>query len=266
MAHLFKLSFLLPGVLSAGLQAAPLNTEETPVVPRDYIAVYQVLRNNKNVAEVTISLTHQDKLWTLHGFTHDMRGLAKVLRIKGSQTAIGKWENGRFLPDEFKLSFSLLGYKTGWNAHYDWSSGIVTTNAKTGETQLPLEGSAFDPFSLSLNIRSLLAQNQTGMTVNVIDEDKIENHVYQAVPDGLFDSALGCLRTTRLSRIRENSKRTSEAWYANDHDYIPVQMQHSKKKGNKLELKIISLEVGGQKVEPTDPCAIDDRENIIAAR
>ena len=266
MAHLFKLSFLLPGVLSAGLQAAPLNTEETPVVPRDYIAVYQVLRNNKDVAEVTISLTHQDKLWTLHGFTHDMRGLAKVLRIKGSQTAIGKWENGRFLPDEFKLSFSLLGYKTGWNAHYDWSSGIVTTNAKTGETQLPLEGSAFDPFSLSLNIRSLLAQNQTGMTVNVIDEDKIENHVYQAVPDGLFDSALGCLRTTRLSRIRENSKRTSEAWYANDHDYIPVQMQHSKKKGNKLELKIISLEVGGQKVEPTDPCAIDDRENIIAAR
>jgi len=265
MTRFFKLSFLLLGIASAPLQAAPSNTEESPVIPRDYIAVYQVLRNNKDVAEVTISLTHQDKLWTLHGFTHDMHGLAKALHVKGSQTAIGKWEDGRFLPDEYKFSFSLLGYKTGWKAHYDWSSGIVTTRAKSGETQLPLEGSAFDPFSLSLNIRSLLAQNRTGMTVNVIDEDKIENHRYQAAADDSFDSALGCLHTTRLSRIRDNSKRTSEAWYANDHDYIPVQMQHSKKKGNKLELKIISLEVDGRKVEPTAPCATNDRENIIAA-
>jgi hypothetical protein len=79
--------------------------------------------------------------------------------------------------------------------------------------------------------------------------------VYSADPDALFNSALGCLRATRVRRVRENSKRTSMVWYANDHNYVPVLMHHSKKKGNKLELQIISLNVDGQKIQPTAPCA-----------
>ena len=137
----------------------------------------------------------------------------------------------------------------------------MTTNIKSKETELPLDGNALDPFSLSLNIRPLLAGNHAGMTANVIDEDIIENHEFQATTNEMFDSALGCLHTTRLSRIRKNSKRTSLAWYANDYDFIPVRMLHSKKKGNKLEMKIVSLEIGGRTIEPAVPCDTDIRLN-----
>ncbi len=255
MAHLFKPGLLILFSLSPVLQADYPGSFAPVVSPHDYTAVYQVLRNEKDVGEVTISLAHQDDVWTLHGYIHDMRGLAKVLNIKGSQTSTGRWKDGRFLPDDYKVRFSLIGYKTGWNAEFDWSTGVVTTTGKDGETQLSLTDGAMDPFSLSLNIRSLLVENQTQMTLEVIDKDIVDREVYSADPDALFNSALGCLRATRVRRVRENSKRTSMVWYANDHNYVPVLMHHSKKKGNKLELQIISLNVDGQKIQPTAPCA-----------
>ena len=78
--------------------------------------------------------------------------------------------------------------------------------------------------------------------------------MYQADREEPVDTALGCLETTRVRRIRENSKRTSMVWYANDHNYVPVLMQHSKKKGNDFRLKIISLDVNGLPVQPVSSC------------
>ena len=111
MNHLFKHGLLSLCVLPAILHADPLNTGDPSVYPRAYKAVYQVLRNYKDVARVTVGLSHQHKLWTLHGYTHDTRGMAKFLRIKGAQTTTGTWGNGRFIPDEYEQSFSLIGYK-----------------------------------------------------------------------------------------------------------------------------------------------------------
>lgn len=254
MAHLFRSIVLVLFALSTALQADHADLTGSVVSPHEYSAVYQVRRNDKDVGKVTIGLTHQDDVWSLHGFTHDMRGLAKVLKIKGSQTSTGKWVDGKFQPDDFRIDFSLIGYKTGWNADFDWSSGIVKTTTKDGETQLSLTNGATDPFSLSLNIRSLLTEHETQMALNVIDEDVIDSEVYAAETDESFDSALGCLQTMLVRRIRENKKRSSLVWYASDYDFVPVKMHHSKKKGNKLELQISSLIFNGQEVAPVTSC------------
>ena len=92
------------------------------------------------------------------------------------------------------------------------------------------------------------------MLVNVIDEDEIKNHVYEADHDEPIDSALGCLKTTLVKRIRENSKRTSQVWYANDHDFVPVLMQHFKKNHKGMRLEIKSLEVAGEPVQAAERC------------
>jgi hypothetical protein len=258
MVHFSNFSVLFLCTILSAIPAASLEASETLAIPPDYTAIYQVLRNNKNIAEVTIRLSHQDDIWTLHGFTHDMQGLADFLNIKGAQTTTGTWHDGRFIPEDYKFSFSLIGYKTDWHAAFDWSSGFVTTYGKAGDTQLPLADNAVDPFSLSLNIRSQLAKNQTQMTVKIVDEDELDHQVYEADREEPVDTALGCLKTTRVRRIRENSKRTSMVWYANDHNYVPVLMQHSKKKGNDFRLKIISLDVNGLVVQPVSPCGLEN--------
>jgi len=238
---------------------------EGSAIPPDYTAVYKVLRNGKNLAEVTIRLSHHDDIWTLHGFTHDMRGLADLLKVKGAQTTTGKWQDGRFIPEDYKFSFSVIGYKTKWRAAFDWPGGVVTTSNKSGQKKLSLAGGAVDPFSLSLSIRSHLATNQTHMTVAIVDEDEIDHQVYQADREEPLDTTLGCMETTRVTRLHENSKRSSAAWYANEYRFIPVLMKHARKNGNEFSLQIISLDVAGQQVHPVGPCGNENSGSRQAA-
>jgi len=214
-----------------------------------------VLRNGKALAKVTIKLSHEDDNWTLHGHTHDMKGLADLLNIKGSQTTTGKWQQGAFIPEEYQYSFSVVGYSTAWKANFDWPSGVVTTKNKKGQTRLPLDGGAIDPFSLSLNISSHLAKNQPIMRIDIVDENEIDRQEYQLEPGEAVDTALGCMDTTRVKRIHKNPKRTSLVWYADEHNYIPVAMQHAKKNGNDLKMQIISLDINGQSIQTRGPCA-----------
>jgi hypothetical protein len=258
-------------LLALSVVGKSLATTEPADITSDYTAVYKVLRNDKELAAVTISLSHQNDTWKLHGFSHDTRGFAKFLNIKGTQTTTGKWQNGRFRPDNYEFSFSLIGFKSSWQAMFDWQAGIVETHGKQGENRLPMSGVADDPFSLSLNLRSRLSEHLSDESANmmvdtqvvdarvvdawVVDEGKIENQLYHYEHQVEIDTGLGCLDTALVRRVRENEKRLSLGWYARDHEYIPVRMQHKNKKGASLELVIVSLEIHGAAIKPTAPCS-----------
>ena len=226
---------------------------------QQHTAVYEVFRNDNPVAKVTLDLSRQGDAWTYRGFTHDMRGLAKVLHVKGEQSVTGSWQDGFFQPDEYRFAFSLVGYRSRWGAAFDWPAGTVTTGKKSHKATLTLASGAMDPMSLFLNTGSYLATGQSEMQVDVIDEDEIENHRYVAETQETLETELGCIEATRVKRIRENTKRTSLAWYANDLAYIPVMLQHKKKKGNVLAVRIISLEIDGRPVAITASCPADQR-------
>jgi hypothetical protein len=254
MERFFRLTALALIITLLSISPVRAIALEGSMIPQDYTAVYRVLRNGQDVAEVTISLSHQDDVWTLHGFTHDMQGLADLLNVRGVQTATGRWQDGRFVPENYQYSFSVVGYKTTWQADFDWPSGVVTSSGKKGDVQLPLTSGAIDPFSLSLNIGSFLAASESQMNVNVVDENKIRNHLYQVDIKEPVDTALGCLETTRVKRMRKKLRRNSLVWYANEHNYVPVLIHHSKKKGNSFRLQIISLDIDGQPILPAASC------------
>ena len=261
MERLFSPTSFLLCTLFLAFSPGPAFAAGTFAIPPDYTAVYKVMYKGDELAGVTIQLSHQDKAWTLHGYTHDMQGLADLLKVKGIQTVTGHWQDGSFKPDNYDFSFSLVGYKSVWQANFDWPEGIVTTSGKSGNVQLPLTGGAFDPFSLSLNVGSLLEQGQKQIEVNIIDEDKLQNHLYQVELVEPVDTAMGCLQTTRVKRIRKKkSKRTSLAWYANDYSYIPVQMQHFKKNGKGISMQIIGLEVEGRPIQAVASCITNSVE------
>ena len=260
MVRLIRLHIFIVCAIYSAFGTTASRAAESAAIPPDYTAVYQVLRNNKTLAEVTIQLSHQDGISTMHGYTHSMQGLASILNAKGVQTVTGSWRNGEFMPDHFSFSFSVIGYKSAWEAEFDWPGETVTTRTKNGQFQLPLDARAFDPLSLMLNTSSLLASAQGRMTVNVIDEDVIKNHVYEADHDEPIESNLGCLNTTLVKRIRENSKRTSQVWYANDYDHVPVQIQHFRKNRKGLSMEIKTLEVAGNTIQPVDRCESDKQE------
>lgn len=241
----------------ASLQTPAHANEPAALAPSEYTAVYEVLRNGEKVANVTLELSRQGDEWAYRGFTHDMRGLGKVLNVKGRQGVSGKWLEGGFQPDTFTFSFSLVGFRSRWQADFDWLDGTVRAGKKSKKATLPLTGSAMDPMSLMLNTGAMLSTGRTEMTIDVIDRDEIESHLFRAHPGEFLDTAMGCMKTTRVERIRENSKRRSTAWYAEDLAYIPLQVRHLKKKGSKMEVSIVSLHVAGQETPISTACPLE---------
>lgn len=238
-------------------------TDESVAAPREYSAVYEVLRKDEKVAKVTINLTRQGDAMVMRGFTHDMQGLAELLKVYGEQSVSGTWRDGRFQPEKYDFLFSLIGYKSAWQAEYDWPAGVVTTRVKSDEYRLPLDGGAADALTLFLNTRAHLAAGHSQMEVAVIDEDEIKHHQYVVEISEPLDTELGCLETTRVKRIRKNDKRTSLAWYANKYDYIPVMLLHKKRKDNSLAMKLISLVFDGQEVQLPAACRVD--QHVVAS-
>jgi len=259
MDCLIKPAFFLFCFLVFASVPLPAATGDMAIRVQQHTAVYQVTRNNNPVAKVTLDLSRQGDSWTYRGFTHDMQGFAKVLNVKGEQRVTGQWHEGTFQPDDYRFTFSLVGYRSRWGAEFDWPAGTVTAGKKSRKTKLSLAGGAMDPMSLFLNTGSYLVTGQSDIQVDVIDEDEIENHLYVAEAEESLDTALGCLETTRIKRIRKNAKRTSLAWYANNLAYIPVMLQHKKQKGNDLTVRIISLEIDGRPVTPTASCPADQK-------
>lgn len=257
MEHFIRLGISFAFLLIPAAVPATASADVQVAAPRAYTAVYEVLRNGEKVAKVTINLDRQENFLTLHGFTHDMQGLADLLKVKGEQSVRGTWQDGRFEPEKYDFLFSLIGYKSAWKAEYDWPAGIVTTRVKSDEFRLSLDSGAVDPLSLFMDTRSHLLAGQTHMEVDLIDADEIEHHVYVAELEEPVNTALGCFETTRVKRIRKNDKRTSLAWYANDHDYIPVMVQHRKKKGQGLTMKLTSLVIEGRQVPVSSACVAD---------
>lgn len=254
MDRLIKLAFFLFCTLIFAFVPLPATADGMAIGVQQHTAVYQVLRNDNPVAKVTLDLSRQGDSWTYRGFTHDMQGFAKVLNVKGEQSVTGHWSDGFFQPDEYRFAFSLVGFRSRWGAEFDWPGGTVATGKKSRKTTLSLASGAMDPMSLFLNTGSFLAAGQSEMHVDVIDEDEIESHLYVAEAEESVDTGFGCLQATPVKRIRKNAKRTSLAWYANDLAYVPVMLQHKKKNGNDLAMKIISLEIDGAPVPATAAC------------
>ena len=254
MGLLIKITSFLLIIILSSVFAGTVKADGPATIPESFTATYQVLHKNRRLANVTVMLSRNGNNWRLHGYTHDTRGLASLLKVRGTQTTTGWWQEGRFYPEDYQFAFSLIGYKTAWFADFDWATGTVTSKSRKWHKVLPMEGGLVDPLSLSMNIGLRLLDNPHKVAISVLDEDKIDQQFYQQDRDETFDTALGCVKATRVSRVRSHSKRTSIFWYADDYAYLPILIRHAKNDGNDFKLKIISLAVGGKPIQAASKC------------
>jgi len=255
MATLFKrLSQVICTLLIAALSLEAQAVDKPPM-PREYTAVYNILRNNKTLGQLTVSLSHNNDIWTMHGTIHDVHGLARLLAVKGMQRSTGRWQNDQFKPETYEYSFSVIGHKSGWLAKYDWSGSTIITREKRKELAFPLDDDTTDPLSISLSIRSHLLENTHRFTINVVDRDEVKALTFQTRDEEFTNTALGCFETIYVEHVLEKpSKRQTLGWYAKNLDFVPVRMDYLKKKGTNYGLRLISLDMDGEPTQTGPAC------------
>jgi hypothetical protein len=221
-----------------------------------YEARYSVYRNGKFTGETTVKLELDGNRWSMHSEARGTRGLARLLKLRNTEHSDGEVTEGKFLPSSYEHHTRAMGIDRRWTAAFDWETRLVQTQTRDGDFSLPLESGTLDPLSLDLALRQVLPEGVVEWQGQMVDEDEIKLHRYRITAAESRDTALGCLNTHRVERLRENSQRYTRAWYASELEYVVVRLEHGKYEGDSMEMRIESLVVGDETHEPGSPCEI----------
>ena len=222
--------------------------------PADFEAKLELYRNGKLTGEMTFQLESDDQGWVMASETKGVRGLAKFLGLHEQSTGEGDWFDGAARPLRYQREVSLI--KTlEWHADFDWEHDVATTVYPDGESTLSLTPDVLDESALGMAVRAGLARGEEEWHFKLLDEDKIENAHFRVSSVESLQTPLGCIKVHVVEKVRgEGSKRYTRTYYADDHAFAPVWMEHGKTGGEHIEGRVVELAVEGNKVRPAPDC------------
>jgi hypothetical protein len=218
-------------------------------------AVYTVYIDGKPRMESIMRLAKDGDVWLLSNTGKGTKGLAKILGAKSDERSSGRFENDQFQSLEYHQRSKIMGKEKRWSATFNPDDLEVSTIHKDGEGHYEYLPGAVDPLSLTLALRSSLAQGLSQFVLNVIDENEMDQHDFKTDEPEDLVTAFGCYKSVKVTRVRENSSRYSIGWYAESLDFMPVKLIHGKEGGNEFELRITQLLINGRDVELNATCS-----------
>lgn len=221
-----------------------------------YEARYSIYRNGKLIGKLDIELANRGGVWELNSTGSGTHGLARILRAKDREQVTGRVEDGQFVPGRHTRHTRVAGIDDKWESIFDWESNQVTVvHDGKKEHVLSLQGEALDPLSLKLEMRRRLEESNADLSFLMVEEDEIEEQNFRQLESEWLETALGCMETTPIEKVREKSTRYTRAWHAPALGNIEVRVEHGKVGGDHLEMRITELSFGGDEVLARPGCA-----------
>lgn len=215
---------------------------------------FEILRNGKALGESVFTFTSGADTWRMDSHTQGTHGLARFIGFDEASFTEGEWLDGIARPLRFERKVRAI-ISRNWTADFDWEAGVVRTEYPDGESTLELQPGVVDETATGLRIRAGLSRGEDDWRLLVVDEEKIENAHFGVRAVERIQTDLGCMEAYRVDKIRDpDNPRYTRTWYAAEHDFVPVRMQHGKKDGDLLESRILEIKVNGETIPVGPDC------------
>ncbi len=240
----YRLNLLRKIIFTVALTSAltlPAARAELPLAP--FQARYEVYGSGLPVGEALMTLAAVGANGYALRFEvrpHPLVALLASQRIEEQASGEIHQEQARPLDYQRRIETNKGTQQT--QLRFDWAAGQVTAQTDAGSATLPLSPGVTDPLSLNLAVMWDLQRGQLPERYALVDG--VEPRIYQIRNEGeeTLNTALGALRTVRISQTRPDGKRTTTFWFAVEQHYLPVRIARQKKGREDLRLEIRSLE------------------------
>ncbi|MEE4217377.1 MAG: DUF3108 domain-containing protein [Xanthomonadales bacterium] len=221
-----------------------------------YQARYSIYRNGKLTGKLEIELKRDGKHWEIHSEGSGTHGLAELLGARDSEKVSGLLSEGRYLPLSYTRHTQAAGIDEHYETTFDWQADQVTiVHDGNASHTLPLRGSALDPLTMKLEIRRRLSDPDPHLSFLMVEEEQIDTQNFKLLEAEWLETSLGCMETTPIEKIRQNSRRYTRAWHAPAYGNIEVRIEHGKTGGDHMEMRITELSFGGVLILPRPGCS-----------
>ena len=132
---------------------------------------------------------------------------------------------------------------------FDWETNIARHHSPGAVWRLPVPRGTMDKFNYILALMRDLSRGERRVEYAIADGGRLRRYVLANVGEERIETALGTFHTTVIRRERENGKRLTTFWCAEELGFLPVKIVHVERDGQSMTLHVESLS-GIERREP----------------
>ncbi len=217
---------------------------DCPPIPDTFVAEYNLYRNGKLLGVSTSELKRLNNTQFLYSIKSvSTRGLAAFLGVKVSQSSNFTLNNGMIVPSQYRYFQKISFSKDKDIARYNWLAMEVKGTENKDNYQHSLTLGAQDPASVNLHLLLAVCNQETSLTVQVIDGRRIKTHHYLLGEAETVKVPAGSFSSIKSTRLHTKPHRKTIAWHSPKLQFLPVKVEHQDKKNRMLmELKSIRFD------------------------
>ncbi|MEX1032072.1 MAG: DUF3108 domain-containing protein [Cellvibrionaceae bacterium] len=225
------------------LLACSFIAQATPVVPKDFKAVYKAKYRGISVTATRTLETLEDgsKLYTFFADSW----LAEL-----KETSRFRWsEDERIVPIQYSYARTGLGRNREAVLDFDWETGKVTNNVQRKPWQMDIPERVLDKLSYHLQIRTDLINEKPLLRYEIADGGRLKSYDFEILGEEEVNTDAGRFMAVKVRRVREeDEERQTIFWLAKDWDYLVVRLQQEDD-GSNYEIDLNEATVNGKEVK-----------------
>ncbi|RUO47158.1 DUF3108 domain-containing protein [Pseudidiomarina donghaiensis] len=222
--HFATLQVMLTGaLLTASFTSSAMVSESNSATLIPYETRYEVLRGGSNYGEAVRSLSLTDGVYKLYTETEISLLFLSDRRRFWSEFVL---ENGRIQTQTFAYKRSGTGRDKGFSGIFDWQQKqLINRNTKQPVAVNIVQHSMDEAANVEQLRLDVQNQAQTDFVYNVIDEKGQADELrFQRVGEEVLTLPYGEITAVKVERVRENSRRETDYWFAPELGYVLVKM------------------------------------------
>lgn len=159
------------------------------------------------------------------------------------------WQNESPRPHHYEYRQSGIGGRSR-SVEFDWQNNLAVATVKNDSVELQLTGPTLDELSMYSFIREELKNGKSDITFTVIDRNVVEEFNYRIINEEEVDTEAGIFPAVKVERIRENSERLTQLWFAKNNDMLLIKLFQRDPDGDEFEITLSNAQINGEIVVP----------------
>tara|TARA_R100001143_G_C3353743_1_gene131083 strand:- start:430 stop:1161 length:732 start_codon:yes stop_codon:yes gene_type:complete len=239
--------FTRPHIVNLGLSFCLLLFAEFSIAaaPEPFVVNYDA-RYRGLRAEATISLEQNENgSYLAHSIIAIKLFGATVTSI--NERSRFDWIEDRPRPRHYEYIQRGLGSRSR-SIDFNWQENTALASVDERQTELELPGLTLDELSMYTVLKQEVLDGAEDVFFDVIDRNQVEEYHYRLIGEEAVETEVGTFQALKVERVRENSERLTQLWFAPEHDMLLIKIYHRDPDGDDYEITIKDAQLNGEAV------------------
>lgn len=156
-----------------------------------------------------------------------------------------KWVDGQIKPLRYDYSQNVMGRKEVRSVEFNHKAPAITAKYKGKDHNISYSSLVLDSLSHQLQLQQDLLDGKEKFNYSVIRRNKIKPMQFKREGEETITTAIGQIKTIKVSLTHNTDRRKTHVWFAVDWDYLLVRLEQYKEDKKELVITLTDATIAG---------------------